>query len=694
MALNTPIPISLSAFDATESQVFAFTVIGGDQVVGNKLTIIDNVSGDIVYTNEVASYVYNQVVPANTLTNGGYYGFYFQTKNINGDYSSQSVLSTFKCFTTPILSFINIPTLNVIESASFRFLCQYTQAEGEQIDYFYFYLYNRNQQEIDRSPIITSDMAIPEYIIPTFQHTFSGLIDDEIYFIRALGITVNGTTIDSGMISFSVDYSYEGTYIMVNAENNADKGYVLLYNNVSEIDGQVYDAEGHLIDPPIEDEKIYLTNGEELVWGEGFQFKNNQFTKIKWWHPVQIGETLMMFNEEGNTFITIELKRGIPIGGTNAKDYILISGYENRQLYMRKMSALKDPVNNLSSIETLVNVDGSNVTILFNTSATVNNYMDLDTGDTNVEFGKLTDIFYLDEPQAPNITDVDIVGEPVEYTELTVVTLKNSIVDKIYISKNNITEIPEELPEWDNGTVLSCDFTNGISAGNVDWFLSNVNNVKIKRREKGTFQYVIIHKHDIHGIEDLNFEFKDTTVPSGYDFEYAFVACVDDDEGSYYITNTTTCFNGLFVSDGEKTLKLYSNYVISSAQDNQLIGTAQPYGSRYPIIIRNPNINYRTVTIQGDILGLQDDEYTFIMDRNTIVKQKQEWDEFLTNGKTKVIKDWNGNILIGGITTAPSYTYNQVNQNGIPTISFTITEQGQYNNQKDLYNSGFSNVPS
>ena len=98
MALNTPVAISLSAFDATNEQLFSFTVSGGDQVVGNKLTIINNVSGDIIYVNEVTSYIYNQTLPANTLVNGGYYGFYFQTRNIHGVYSSPSNTSTFISF--------------------------------------------------------------------------------------------------------------------------------------------------------------------------------------------------------------------------------------------------------------------------------------------------------------------------------------------------------------------------------------------------------------------------------------------------------------------------------------------------------------------------------------------------------------------------------------------------------------------
>ena len=76
MALVTPIGIAVPAFDATHDQVFSFTVQGGDQVVGNTITIIDNNTSEIVYQKTVESYVYNQTVPAYTLSNNGYYAFY------------------------------------------------------------------------------------------------------------------------------------------------------------------------------------------------------------------------------------------------------------------------------------------------------------------------------------------------------------------------------------------------------------------------------------------------------------------------------------------------------------------------------------------------------------------------------------------------------------------------------------------
>ena len=123
MALVTPIGIAVPAFDANRDQVFSFTVQGGDQVVGNVFTIIDNTTNEIIYQKTVESYVYSQMLPAYTLPNNGYYAFYFQTINSHGDVSSKSGNITFRTFTTPTLTFTNIPSTNTIEAGSYSFKC-------------------------------------------------------------------------------------------------------------------------------------------------------------------------------------------------------------------------------------------------------------------------------------------------------------------------------------------------------------------------------------------------------------------------------------------------------------------------------------------------------------------------------------------------------------------------------------------
>ena len=143
-------------------------------------------------------------------------------------------------------------------------------------------------------------------------------------------------------------------------------------------------------------------------------------------------------------------------------------------------------------------------------------------------------------------------------------------------------------------------------------------------------------------------------------------------------------------------MKLYSNYLIGQSTDNILLGILQPYNQTYPVIIKNPNVEYRTIAIQGDVLGISEETcQPFELTNETrpvIVSQKREWDKFLCNGKAKIIKDWNGNILLGRITTAPSYVYDQTSGNSKPTITFGATEVGEYNNQWDMYHHGLIDV--
>jgi hypothetical protein len=126
----------------------------------------------------------------------------------------------------------------------------------------------------------------------------------------------------------------------------------------------------------------------------------------------------------------------------------------------------------------------------------------------------------------------------------------------------------------------------------------------------------------------------------------------------------------------------------------------QPYNQVYPVIIKNPNVLYRTVTFLGDVLGISDNNCTgepFKLTQATrpiIVNQKREWDKFLCNGKAKIIKDWNGNVILAKVTTAPQYTYTQESGSSKPTMTFGVTEVGDYDNQWALYHHGLVDVES
>lgn len=703
MALVTPIGISIPAFDATQSQIFSFTVQGGDQVVGNILTIIDNISGSVVYQNEVESYVYNQVVPANTLLNNKYYAFHFVTKNINGNTSNTSSNVTFRTFTTPTLTFVNIPSTSIIESGSYDFTVQYNQSEGELLNTLRFYLYDAAKKQIQSSSVYTSVSNPPI----NFIHQFNGFIDDEKYYVRAMATTVYGTEIDTGYVEINIDYSYEGAYFAVTATNNPKGGYVQIFNNIAEIDGQVYNYLHQPISPTyINHDSLLLENGNYLLWEDGFSFANNAFTAQKWWSPVWLGIQDTMSNlssidpteGSGRSYITIKLQRGIPQGQVSVKDYLVVEGYIDDVKYFTQHSNYVNALNNNSKLITFLQIDGENVNVVLTKISYEGSSSIKFNGTSNVEYNKLTNMFWEGESeQTVELTD-DFQSDLFSVKYLSNVKLEKTTVSGYYVTHDmSRSSYYSTLPDWDNYTIMRADFDDNLNAGNVDWVLNSVNNIKVKRRRIGTDeQYITLYVQPISTVYDLSFNYRDYYVPSGYEYEYAMCPSVNNDEQAYFTTSVKTYFDGLFVSDKDTTMKLYGNYLIGQSNDNMLIGMVQPYNQTYPVIIQNTNVKYRTVSIQGDILGLQDnvcEQFVLTQDkRPIIVDQKREWDKFLCNGKTKVIKDWNGNIMVAKITTPPSYTYSQGSGNSKPTLVFGATEVGEYDNQSSMYRNGLIDV--
>ena len=83
MALATPVALSITSFDASNSQEFKFVCNGGNQSVANRLTIVNAVTHEVVYQNKVTTYAYTQRVSGGTLTNGLRYYFYFKNNKIH-----------------------------------------------------------------------------------------------------------------------------------------------------------------------------------------------------------------------------------------------------------------------------------------------------------------------------------------------------------------------------------------------------------------------------------------------------------------------------------------------------------------------------------------------------------------------------------------------------------------------------------
>lgn len=274
MALTTPILYTQVAFDASKDQAFKFNVIGGDQVTGATITIKDNASLVTAYTGTSTSFAYSITVPAGSLANGHYYQANIVTHNAAGESSQQSNTIQFYCYSAPIFTFSNLPSTHIINNASYVFDVTYNQTEGETLNAYRFDLYDNTGVLLSTSGSkYVSSGGLPL----TVSYTFSGFEDKTVYGIQCTGTTVNGTLVDTGLVTISVQYETARGYSYLYLTNNCEDGNITIEANVVGINGTAYP------DPPtyLADKMIDLTtDGSYVKWAEGYQLPNDYTMKI------------------------------------------------------------------------------------------------------------------------------------------------------------------------------------------------------------------------------------------------------------------------------------------------------------------------------------------------------------------------------------------------------------------------------
>nr|DAH11658.1 MAG TPA: hypothetical protein [Bacteriophage sp.] len=271
-----------NAFDATQAHVFTFNVYSGSQITGSKLTIKNNATLETVYDGTVTSYAFEHTVPANTLTNGVYYQASIQTMDAQGNFSPASNIIQFYCYSTPTLVFNNIPTANIIPSASFAFEVKYNQAEGEALDSYVFNLYTTAGTLISTSGRLYNTTTT----VPTvFAYTFSGFNNGEDYVVEVNAVTVEGTQITTGKQTVFVQYSQPGMFSSLYLTNNCKNGNITVQANVIGINGEVVPSPPKYI---TRNEQVYLdlTNTHTsdtppyVQWTEGYEIPDNYVIRI------------------------------------------------------------------------------------------------------------------------------------------------------------------------------------------------------------------------------------------------------------------------------------------------------------------------------------------------------------------------------------------------------------------------------
>ena len=299
--LTQPILNPIAAFDATQAQAITFVVIGGAQVIGNRLVISDNQTGAEVYNQLQSTMKLEHLVPANTLANGGYYNAVVYTIDSGNNESEASTAIPFYCYSQPSLTIDNIPATETIENGTYKFTGNYLQQENELLNSYQYTLYDSNRDILSQSPLIYYNTD------PTLSYTFVGMSNDTSYYIELSGETINGTKITSGLRYFTVRYIQPASFAICDLVNNCENGYIQISSNIVAIDGKSNP------DPPIyiDDKEVDLRDPDSWVeWNSGFRIQDD-FTMRVWGRDFNNYQNIITLTNDINTTSTpnrIELK--------------------------------------------------------------------------------------------------------------------------------------------------------------------------------------------------------------------------------------------------------------------------------------------------------------------------------------------------------------------------------------------------
>ncbi len=253
MILNTPRLDYVGVFDANYSHTFSFSY-SGEQAVENKLIIKKNSTLEVVYDKVQIGLRTQHTVDANVLENNVTYIAQIQVYDANKNSSNLSDPIIFNCYTTPQFYFSNINNKDIVSTAILALETTFIQSEDDSISELVYYLYDENKNELSQSSIYYS----------LTNHTYYGLDNLTSYYIRAVGKSQYGFSLDTGYINIYVKYDSVPTNIVLSAENK--DGKIIISTNIA------------FTDYELENNNYTLKDGELTLTDNSVTYKVSDIT--------------------------------------------------------------------------------------------------------------------------------------------------------------------------------------------------------------------------------------------------------------------------------------------------------------------------------------------------------------------------------------------------------------------------------
>lgn len=252
------------------------------------------------------------------------------------------------------------------------------------------------------------------------------------------------------------------------------------------------------------------------------------------------------------------------------------------------------------------------------------------------------------------------------------IEISNLIIDEIMLN-SDITKPFHEFKyyDWDIDTLLNAHFQNDLEGGNVSTAGRFIEKILFQKREVDSLVWEDVVEIDFN--DKIQYKILDMYVQNGFEYEYSMTPMAQGIAGAKRIsTPTKVSFEGNFLTDGgSNNYRLVYNIDNGEVTRNVNQNMFEPIDSRYPIVIYG-ELDYKSGTMSA---LLYSGEYGEI----DIKKEKlarEQLTNFLTNGKPKVFKKEDGELIIINVTGKPQEI--PFDKLGMASIKFDYVEIAEF----------------
>lgn len=276
-----PVIKPITPFDANLGTTIKATY-SGNMPYYNRVVIQDAMTLDIVYARTIGTSEYSHTLDPTykgSIVAAGDVGYslingrrYTATIQFFGRTLSDPFLvsdkQSFLTRTTPQFFFDGVTDGMIIDTASIGLDLVYAQAETEMLVSFQFEIYDNTKKLLQATDI--------KYDTTDMTYTFKGLQNLTSYYVRALGTTKNGISLDTGFWEIRTQYQNPSVYARMFAQNDEQTSENEYWTNFVLIESDEPDE-----DFEFEDSWIYLQNGKKVTYSKGFSIDDGAIWYIR-----------------------------------------------------------------------------------------------------------------------------------------------------------------------------------------------------------------------------------------------------------------------------------------------------------------------------------------------------------------------------------------------------------------------------